>query len=252
MSVQSEILSSGASVFDITTSTSIFDDFTWGNENANLNAGPFALVPAGNAGGGAAAPGSVVAPILGRWGVFGMGLGTSSNSTSNGVIFSDYALMYAGQASTATLLFAIYTPSTLADGTNDYVMDLGFRTDPFVNAQATNAMCISYSRTLSTNWMAYTSNNSVVTNVTSANSALAVTAGAWWIFKITIVAGLVTFQAAPSGSAFITIGTASTNLPDNSNRSQMHFGIYKTASFALNRIFAIDYAKLDMTFSSAR
>lgn len=252
MSVQSEILSSGATVFDITTSTSIFDDFTWANENPNLAHGPFGLDPAGNAGGGIVNPGSVVAPIAGRWGVFGMGVGTSSNSTSDGEIFSDYALMYAGQAATAVLQFAIYTPTTLADVTNDYVMDLGFRTDPFVHAQATNAMCISYSRTVSANWMAYTSNNSVVTNVTSANAALAVTAGAWWNFKITIVAGLVTFQAAPSGSAFITIGTASTNLPDNSNRSQMHFGIYKTSSYAVNRIFAIDYAKLDMTFSSAR
>ncbi len=256
MSIDAKLIGAsggGSAVLDPTTTISIIEDFTWGNQS-NTPSGPFGLVPTGSSGGGLFnAPNTAYMPILNRWGVLGFGLGTNNNNTSNAMFFSDLALIYPGQALTSTLQFSIYTPLTLSDGTNEYVMDFGFRDSFATNAQAANAMCISYNRTISTNWMAYTANNSTVTNITTADASLAVNTGTWWDFKIVMVAGSVSFYAAlPGATSWTLIGTSSTNLPDNTHRAFMTGMIYRTTTYALQRMFGIDYMKLDMTFNSAR
>lgn len=251
MSLLALNLGGGAAAFDPALTTSIFDDFSWGNESNTPN-GPFGFVPTGSAGGGIFTPANVTASLTNRFGVIGIGLGTSANSTADAAFFSDYALYYPGQASSATLQFSLNTPSALADVTNDYVIDVGFRSDFGTHAQAANAMTISYSRTLSANWMGYTSNNGSVTNVTTSDAALAVTASAWWNFKIVVTATTVSFYAAVPGAAWTLIGTSTTNLPDSTHKPFITGMIYKTSSFALQRMMAVDYVKFDATFSSAR
>ncbi len=249
MSVESHLLSGGggAAAFDPLTSSVIFDEFTWYANNTP--AGPFGVVSTGSAGGGVVVPANVTPSLTNRVGVIGFGLGTNSNSTADASFFTDYAICYPGQNSSSILEFGMYTPSTLADVTNDYVIDIGFRSDFATHAQTTNAMAITYDRNISTNWAGYTANAGAPTNVTTANAALAVTANAYWNFRITIMAGSVKFEAAPSGSAYITIGTSISNLPDSTHRPFITGIIYKTSSFALQRIFGMDWMQLTSTLT---
>lgn len=235
--------------FNPQTHISIFDDFTWANEQTGVPSGPFGLASSGNAGGGPFTPANVPAgAVAGRWGAMAYGLGTSNNATGQGFYFSDYASYYAGQCGTLIESGAIYTPATLSDGTNTYSIELGFRSSAS-NANATNSMAILYESSTSLNWQLITSNNGTATKVVSGTP---VTGGAWWNWMMVITGTSVTGYVALPGAAWTSIGSSTTNLPDSTHTAYKMGIIYRAATFALQRLMIIDWNRTDITFSSPR
>lgn len=225
----------------------MYDPMSWGNQSQTPS-GQFGLVPSGVGGGGPLTPANFAGSLVNRFGVVPMGLGTTSNSTATSFIFSDGAIIYPGQFSSTTLLFGAYMPATLSDGTNTYVCDFGFRSS-FANGDAANSMCFRYKSSVSANWICRTSNNSTVTETTTST---AVTAGAYWDFKLVIASGSVAFYAAPAGSAYTLLATNTTNLPDSTHTTFMTFIIFKAATFAVQRYFGLDYIAMFNQLSSQR
>lgn len=233
---------------DPSITTSVFDDMTWGNEQSYYPAGPFGLVPTGNAGGGIYTPANVTASLAGRWGVIAFGIGTNNNATGCGACYSDYAICYAGQAQTTTLTWAAYVPQAY-DATNQYTIEMGFRDMSFQPSQATNGFFIQYKGSTSSNWLGVTANNGSLTTVTSSVS---VAASTWYNFKMVITASSCAFYVAAVGGAWQLIGTSTTNLPDSTHNGFLSFAIYRNATFALQRLLHIDWVKLEAQFASAR
>jgi hypothetical protein len=228
--------------------TSIFDDFTWGNEQTNSPNGPFGLAMYGNAGGGNLS--STVVPVAvtaGRWGVMGYTTGTTSNATGLGGFFTDYGQYYCGQTQSLILTGSVNIP-VLATVSVDYGLELGFRSNLITQAPTTNGIAIYYSRGSSTNWQGYTANNGTTTLVTSST---AVTTG-WWNYKIVVTATTVDFYIALPGAAWTHIGQSTTNLPDSTHLTSMNTLIYKLSSSATASKFYVDWIKLDATFATAR
>ncbi len=259
MSIDAKLIgpgSSGSPLLDPTTSVDIDDDFNWGNiGQANVGIGPLQLVPTGNGGGIISSLANTTQPVLGRFGIIQLTTGTTNNATGQGILYNDDSSVYAGNGSSFTLTWAAKTPANLSDVTNEYVIEMGFF-DKTRNSVSDNAMAITYKRTTSTNWAAYTAQNGSVTSVTTSDASLAVAASTWYNFKITMTSDGVTasFYVAPAGTQnFVLIGTSTTNLPNSTTFfTFLNFTIYRASTFALARILSLDWARYQQTFNSAR
>lgn len=231
------------------TNLSMFDDFTWGNLiQANVPTGPMGIVSGANAGGS----GNNLTNTpqeAGRPGIVGHTTGTTSNATGQGFFYMDSALLYPGDGTTTTLQWAAKTPANLSDVTNEYVMEGGFGNFTAA-ANPANAMMIQYKRTTSTNWMAYTSNNSTQTAITTVDSTnFVVAASTWYNFKIVYTSGLVSFYVGKIGSPYVLLGTSSSNLPDATHSTSLYLTIYRASTFALKRDVKYDWIKWDAVTS---
>lgn len=225
--------------------SSQFEEFTWGNLfQSNVPQGEIGIVTSGNAGGGGDTLANT-AQEAGRPGVVCVQTGTTNNATGQGFYYADSALCYPGDGTTTTLQWAAKTPANLSDVTNEYVCEMGFGAFAAA-ANSVNAMLIMYRRTSSTNWMAFTSNNSTQTLITTADSTnFAVAASTWYNFKIVYSSGTVSFYVAKIGSPFVLLGTSTTNLPSASFATSLYLSIYRASSFALKRQLKFDWLKWD-------
>lgn len=248
MSGQVSIISNTVSdpAFNPLSAVRLFEDFAIENMGANTQAGAF-WQATGNAGGGYLSTATTSQPQANRIGIIGVGIGTTSNSTGNGVITGDLCSVYAGNGE-VTLQWAAQMPATLSTGTNEYVVEMGFG-NTVSGAVSTNAAVIQYLRTTSTNFSAYTANNSTVTTVTTSDAAdFVVTAGAWYNFKIYMHAdgSAIDFYVGPAGSPLVLLGTSTTNLPSLTHPTNLMFNIYKAATFAVQRILTLDWIQFDI------
>lgn len=236
---------------------SIFDDMLWGLTNVNLNYGPMGFngVSIGNGVVQGMNAGVAVPGVAGRIGLCGLQTNTTNNGTGQASLWAGQMQTYPGQASNITMQWAAQMPPSLSTAGVEYVVAMGFDSGIGQNAAtpAVNSCMIMYKRTVSTNFCAQTSNNSTATSVTTADSAdFAVTANAWYNFKIVMVAGLVSFYVAPAGGAYVLLGTSSTNLPDVSDQCYPIFSIYKASTTTTSRQCQMDWVKIDYTFSANR
>lgn len=233
-----------ASILNPFSNSYTIDDFTWGNQASNVPIGPFGIVATGGAGGGIFTQGNLPATATqaGRIGLQPIGLGTTNNNTAFGCIYSDGLMMYAGQATISTLDFGFYVP-TASDGTNTYVMELGFR-NVVALGSASNSMVIRYDSAISPNWACYTSNNNTGTLV---DSGQAVVGASYYNGRIIITATAVDYYIASPNGAYTHIGQATTNLPSASQSSYFGMIIYKNATFAVNRFMVIDWVSLTIS-----
>lgn len=230
--------------------SSQFDDFCWGNLiQANVPVGPMGIVSGANAGG--SGNNLVNTPQeAGRPGIISHTTGTSSNATGQGFFYMDTCLLYPGDGTTTTLQWAAKTPTPLSDVTNEYVMEGGWGAFTAA-ANPVNAMMIQYKRTASTNWTAYTSNNSTQTLITTVDSSnFVVAAATWYNFKIVYAAGTVSFYVGKVGSPFVLLGTSITNLPDSTHATSLYWTIYRASTFALKRDVKYDWAKWDTVITT--
>lgn len=231
----------------------LYDDFVGGLSGSG-QVGPFMRfgVNAGGYGNGLTA-GSGAVGVAGRVGIVEIGIGTTNNGTGQAFLTSDSALMYAGMAD-MVMTWSAAMPGTLSNASVEYVIEMGFGSYPFEGA--TNGIAIQYKRTTSTNFSGYAVNNGTPTGCTTSDSAnFAVTAGAWYNFKIVVpIAGTsASLFVAPANSAkYVLLCKITSNLPDISNQAAPFFDIYKGGSSTTNRTMLLDWWQLDATFAHPR
>ncbi len=227
----------------------LFDDFAY-DVNTNTPAGPMGFYAFGGNGGNpsaytAAPAGSLVNHI----GLAPMSTGATNNNTGFAIFIAQNSGTYPGACSSMTYECCVYTPAALSDGTTGYRIELGFRSTQTAGT-STNAMCVVYDQSTSTNWQAYTANNGSVTAVTTADSTMVVNAASFYTIKIVAVAGLVSFYVRAGAGAYSLIGTSATNLPDATHRTYMNCCHYKTGgASAVGTVLTYDWMKLDTTVS---
>ena len=235
----------------------LFDDFVTGLVNINFPISSLGWGFVANGGGGilGANIGSVPNGVVGRVGILAMSTGSTSNATGQPIISLPSAAMYAGQAA-YTIQWSLQVPTTLSTSGVEYGIEGGIGTYPYENSG--NGIGIQYVRTVSTNWSGYSINNGTnnTTPCTTSDSAhFAVTAGAWYNFKIVMpIAGTsASLYVAPGGSqAYVLLCTISDHLPDISNQAYPFMDIYKISSTTTPRVMNVDWFQLDATFAANR
>jgi hypothetical protein len=232
----------------------VFDDMAWSNPGLSKSYGPLTMEGTQNAGGGISTAANTT-NIAGRYGAIAIETGTTSNSTGQGFLYTDTGIIYAGSPKRVIYQACVRFP-TLADVTNDYVAHIGAG-NQFTAAFSNNAVQLVYKRSVSTNWMAYTSNNGSSTSVTTADSAFAVVANTDYTVRFDLIAGSATFYVAP-GNAFTTqgalgtfalLGSSVTNLPDVSNPTNLLSTIYRASTFALRRQCVFSGQQLELYYT---
>ena len=155
-------------------------------------------------------------------------------STLNG-----YA-MYTGGTNTIQFGSATWTAETLvrlahlSDGTDDYIIRLGFG-DTITNADVTDGAYFEYNKATSVNWLMCTANGSSYTRTATST---AVATGSWIKLKLVVNsdATLVTYYIND-----VSVGTVSTNIP-TSNATGLLLQSAKTLGSG-QRDFYMDYAR---------
>ncbi len=244
----------GAPAVNLSTGVTIYEDFLGPLMGSNLPVGDGYFRWAANNGGygDGLSTGTGGLGSAGRLGIIRIGTGTTNNGTGQSFLVSDSTSMYAGQAA-FVMQWAARVPASLSTAGVEYVMEMGVGLYPFNPSQ--NACVIQYLRSASTNFSAYTGNNGVYTQVTTADSTnFAVTANTWYNFQIIINAAgtLVSFYVAKIGSPYVLLGTSSTNLPDVADQGYPYFNISKLSSTATNSIMSVDWWSLNAQFATAR
>lgn len=238
------------------------DDFVCGQTQANYGLGQLNWRNAGNAGGGLIGmiTAASMTPVSGRFGILVPTTGTTSNNTGSGLIDLMEAQTYCGNFATMIMQWAVQFPAALGvSGSVDYNIEMGFGcvTTNSSYIQCTNGAVIQYNRAASTNWSAYTSQNTTQTLVTNAGTSFVISTSTWYNFAIGMGTSAVNFYVgAPGSTAFALLGTSQTNLPNGASFKVCPFiNIYKnttSAATATGTTMAIDWVTFDYSFAGLR
>lgn len=223
-----------------------FEDFLGGLAGVGpIGKGYFRFAIANNGYGNGLTAGSGGLGVLGRLGILEIGTGTINNINGQAFLANDSCAMYPGQAG-FVMQWGARMPAALSDATNEYVLEMGLGFYPYTGVNA--GAVISYKRTTSTNFICYTADGTTKNSVVSSNN-IAVTAGAWYNFMIVLNSAgtLISFYVGSPGAAYVLLGTSALNLPNITNQCNPYFNIYRTATFALNRVLGIDWWQLNIT-----
>ncbi len=169
---------------------------------------------------------------------------TAASSTGTAFIHNGIT-QYVFGGGAASLEFSLRLTTAISDGTDSYDVWAGFADTTGGSAQTDGAYFL-YDHNTSANWQVVTAKAG--TRTTTASSVAAAN-GTWVKFRIDINAACTSIAFYMDGSL---VATHTTNLPDTtSNNSGIMFGILKSLGTTA-RTFALDYVKMDQTFTTSR
>ncbi len=173
-------------------------------------------------------------------------LGTGTTNAGLASLLSNYTFArsaFAFNAGQYTFETDVYLP-VLSDAVEEYVMKIGW--SDVILAAAVDGVYFAYDRTANVNWLCVTANNSVRT---TADSGIAVAAGAWIRLKIVIN------YAGTSVRFYINdvlVVTTTTNIPTGDARiTSLMMAIQKTVGIT-DRVFYSDWTWLHYDLSASR
>lgn len=191
------------------------------------------------AGSGSIASGTSTANHPGVW-----TLSTLASTTGSGAIFNSTTGTLFGGGKTAGR-WIIKTPSALSDGTDTYVIGVGFN-DSSNTATPVDAAQFRYVQTASTFWQYTCASNSVLT---TATSSVTVATSTWYLLEVVVNAAGTSVDFIINGTL---AGTTTTNIPIGAGRELgMRCFILKSAGTNA-RAMDVDYASFYQYCTSAR
>jgi len=146
--------------------------------------------------------------------------------------------------------FYIHTPAALSDGTDTYMIFVGFG-DATTSALSVDGAYIIYRNDINSGkWTGVTSNNSVTNVMTGGNGGTTVVISTWYLLqtKVNAAGTLVSFYVDG-----VLIGTSAAQIPTGVSRALGAFcQIVKSGSGTTARTMEVDYYYHKITFTAPR